>query len=163
MPYTFWFHVWSWKEWNQAFFWPMILTSLHPPGAAYCTQPSCQEHRCVPSLFSETSPSANKRTLEHSVAECSSFSEMVRRGYLSFQRLTELCSCQGALTTLQVLDHHLAEPIAHVHLNKQTRVASGFGSNVPYFNNSWGIHSSKVSFSHLLKVKLKVMNTKLRT
>lgn len=41
----------------------LILTSLHHPGAAYCTQSSCQEHRRVPSLFSETSPSANNALL----------------------------------------------------------------------------------------------------
>lgn len=41
----------------------LILTLLHHPGAAYCTQSSCQEHRRVPSLFSETSPSANNALL----------------------------------------------------------------------------------------------------
>ena len=37
-------------------------------------------------------------------------------GYLRVQRVASFHSCQGALTTTQVLDHHLAKSIVHVHL-----------------------------------------------
>ena len=39
--------------------------------------------------------------------------------YLRIQRLADLHSCQGALASLQVLNHHLAKSIAHVHLDTQ--------------------------------------------
>jgi len=41
-------------------------------------------------------------------------------GYLRVKRLAGLHSGQGALTPLQVLDHHLAKSITHVHLHAQT-------------------------------------------
>lgn len=100
---------------------PLILTWLRPPGATCCRQSSCRGRRRAPSLFSQTSPSAKPCTFSTLPGRIrSSFSEKARRGHLSFQRVAELCSCQGALTTLQVLDHHLAKPIAHVHLDKWT-------------------------------------------
>ena len=45
--------------------------------------------------------------------------EFSPRGYLRVQGSTGLYSCQGALPALQVLDHHLAKSITHVHLDTQ--------------------------------------------
>lgn len=43
--------------------------------------------------------------------------QQVTDGHLSIQGLAGLHPCQSALAALQVLDHHLAKSIAHVHLD----------------------------------------------
>lgn len=103
--------------------WGSILYTVIMSRALACSQP----------VFRNLS-FCKQCTPQHSAVEYSSFLEMAQNCYLSFQRVAELCSCQGALTTLQVLDHHLTKSIAHVHLNRQSHFR--FQQKCAGFDNS---------------------------
>lgn len=107
-------------------------TLLHPPEGAYCRLSSCPEHRHAPSQSSGTTPSVNTTHYQYvskrpTNAKCThgciwySCRQNVHH-HLRAQRLAGLHSCQATVASLQVLDHHLAKSVTHVHLRPHGEV-----------------------------------------